>query len=161
MTATYQSIGAKVDSITLRIGYPNYVPLVASNSSNILLHFRAYANLTIKTQSLTEPDVHFRTPADVFVPAVLQQTSINANKVCDIIRSRLTDKYYTLNLRSLTPLNDISNIGVYQILDEFDLSTLFARYFSPDSTVTPSFIYTPDPNVTFFDDLKDVLRPMT
>lgn len=161
MTATYQSIGAKVDSIILRIGDPQYVPLAASNQSNILLHFRAHANLTIKTHSLTEPDVHFRAPADVFVPVVLQQTSITANEVCGIIRSRLSDKYYTLKLQSLTPLSDISNISMYKILDGIDLSVLFARYFSPDSTVTPSFIYTPDPNITFFEDLKDVLRPMT
>ena len=161
MTATYQSIGAKVDSITLRIGNPCYVPLASSNQSNILLYFRAHANLTIKTHSLAEPDVHFRAPADIFIPVVLRQTSISADEVCGIIRSRLSDKYYAINLQSLTPLSDISNITTYKILDGFDLSILFARYFSPDSTVTPSFIYNPDPNVTFFDDLKDVLRPMT
>ena len=161
MTATYQSIGAKVDSIILRICDPYYIPLAASNSNSILLHFRAHANLTIKTQSLTEPDVHFCAPADIFIPAVLQQTSINADEVCGIIRSRLSDKYYALKLQSLTPLSDISNINAYKVLDGFDLSVLFARYFSPDSTVTPSFIYSPDPNVALFNDLKDVLRPMT
>lgn len=160
MTATYQSIGAKVDSLTLHIDDPKYVPLSASDSPYFLLRFRAHANLIIEARGSTEPEVHFRAPADVFIPVVLLQTPVNVDKLCGIIKYRLFDKRYALDLRSLTPLSDISSINAYRLLDDPNLSTMFARYFSPDSTAVPVFIYKPHPFSAFFEDLKDLLRPL-